>query len=262
MKWWVIGKQSGALDPFYGTQHQAEQAGADVAAGPFNTRRQAEQWITNYNATTGGGGQGGGGPSPGHGGPPPSGTRLQAAIAAAARASIGHCYIYGGAPGRNGQACWDCSSAVNFWVGVEAGAAIPGFPPGTYDGSVHGPSTLGWLGWLGIGVFGITRAQVVAGDIMCWQTHMGVAVSNTDMISALNPGPTTEQTPIDGLIPGETLNPLRLHAVDPGVTGIGVIALGGTAAIEGDARGIAQLVKAMVPLQQAARSIGRPRRVP
>lgn len=262
MKWWVIGKQDGQLLAFYGTQHQAEAAAAIVAAGPFSSRKQADQWIANYIATTGQGGPGGGGPSTGHSGPPPSGTRLQAAIAAAARASIGHCYLYGGAPGRNGQACWDCSSAVNFWVGVEAGAAIPGYPPGTYDGTSHGPSTITWLGWLGVGVFGITRGQVAAGDIMCWQTHMGVAISNTDMISALQTSQGTQQTSIDGLIPGETLNPLRLHAVDPGVTGIGVIALGGTAAVEGDARGIAQLVKAMVPLQQAARSVGRPRRVP
>lgn len=186
----------------------------------------------------------------------PARRRVAAGIAQAAINSIGHAYAWGGAPGRDGLAPWDCSSATNFWVSAENGQAIPGYPPGRYDGTVHGPSTLGWLAWLGQGVAAISRADVTAGDIMCWQTHMGVAVSRTDMVSALNPADGTQRTQIDGLIPGELLTPMRLRSVDPSLTGIGVIGLAGTSLVEADTRAVARLVRDMVPLHQLARSIG------
>lgn len=255
MTWWAIGP-AGSTSSAGAQQAPNRRAAVRIAAaygdavlaGPFATEAQAASWTQ----------AGPGAPGPGGGGPgrTRSGTRLQAVIAQAAIAAIGHCYLWGGVPGKDGAACWDCSSAVNFWVGVEAGAAIPGYPPGGYDGTVHGPSTLGWLDWLGRGVFLITRTEVTAGDIMCWQTHMGVAISNTEMVSALNPGQGTQRTGIDGLTAGETLNTLRLHAVDPSVTGIGVIDFTGTAGLENDTRAIARFVKSTVPLRQLARSIG------
>lgn len=184
------------------------------------------------------------------------GRQILQAIAQAALASIGHCYFYSGAPGPRGLDCWDCSSATNWWIGAVAGQAIPDFPAGTYDGREHGPSTLGWLGWIGQGVYPLQRQDVGAGDIICWTTHMGVAVSNTEMVSALNPTATTLRTAIDGLIAGEQMTPMRLLHVDPSESGLGIVGLVGTAGIERDARAIARSVRDFVPLHQLAHGFG------
>src|SRR6266487_2032844 len=71
-------------------------------------------------------------------GPNPTGNQ----IAVDALAYQGHCYRFGGAPGRDGSGCWDCSSFANWVIGHDMGLAIPGHKPGGYDGSAHGPSTL------------------------------------------------------------------------------------------------------------------------
>jgi cell wall-associated NlpC family hydrolase len=185
-----------------------------------------------------------------------AGARVARVIADAALASIGHQYVWGGAPGPLGLNGWDCSSATDWWVAVAAGQAIPGFPPGTYKGQVHGPTTVSWHAWIGIGVVEIPRAAVQAGDIMLFDTHMGVAVSNSDMVSALNPVDGTQRTPIDGLMPGETLDTLRLKSVDPSLTGLGVITLPGAGRIDADARAIARLARDMVRTNTALRTVG------
>lgn len=111
---------------------------------------------------------------------------------------LGHIYKYGGAPGRNGQSPWDCSSFCNWVFGHDMGAAIPGYGPGKYDGSVHGPPTGSWAVWPGIR--SISASEVQAGDIVIWPTHMGIAISNTDMVSATGPDgtPSTKKDPIHG----------------------------------------------------------------
>jgi cell wall-associated NlpC family hydrolase len=119
------------------------------------------------------------------------------AIAAAAQASIGHAYEFGGAPGTDGSHPWDCSSAVNYWTAVDCGLPIPGFPAGRYNGSEHGPPTGAWLLWGYLQH--VNRKDVIAGDILVYQTHMGVAVSNTDMISAQTPASGTRESTIDGM---------------------------------------------------------------
>lgn len=118
-----------------------------------------------------------------------------AGIADTALRYQGHAYRFGGAPGKNGQNPWDCSSFVNFVVGIERGMAIPGYGPGRYDGSSHGPSTPQWAVWPGTKM--VKRNEVMAGDIIVWVGHMGIAVDNTRMISALNPKSTTRITTID-----------------------------------------------------------------
>lgn len=117
-------------------------------------------------------------------------------VVAAAQAGVGHCYLYGGAPGTNGKSCWDCSSFANWCVGKVAGLSIPGFPNGTYTGAVHGPATTEWGTWGGLTHIG--RADVQAGDIVVWTGHMGIAISNKDMISAHDPAQGTSPGPIDG----------------------------------------------------------------
>ena len=117
-------------------------------------------------------------------------------IAAVAQQYVGHAYSYGGAPGSDGSQPWDCSSFVNFVTSIKLGLAIPGYAPGKYDGSTHGPVTGQWGIWPGLGH--VSRAAVIAGDIIVWAGHMGIAVDNQHMVSALNERQGTLVTPIEG----------------------------------------------------------------
>lgn len=106
-----------------------------------------------------------------------------------------HCYRFGGVPGRDGSQCWDCSSFVNYVAAVKLGLPIPGYAAGKYDGGVHGPATGQWAVWPGLNK--VSRSEVQAGDIIVWPGHMGIAISNTTMISALNPRSRTVVSSID-----------------------------------------------------------------
>lgn len=113
----------------------------------------------------------------------------------------GHAYVFGGAPGKDGSHGWDCSSFVNFVVGVKAGKAIPGYGPGRYDGSTHGPTTVQWAAWTGFS--SVKRSDVQAGDIIVWADHMGIATDANNYISAHSPakGTTVTNIPTSGLGP-------------------------------------------------------------
>jgi cell wall-associated NlpC family hydrolase len=106
----------------------------------------------------------------------------------------GHAYAYGGAPGKNGTDPWDCSSMYNWVIGHDFNHAIPG--ASNYDGSSHGPPTGSWGIWPGLQH--IQSNEVQAGDLIVWVGHMGMAISNTQMISALNSNLGTLVTPIAG----------------------------------------------------------------
>lgn len=111
----------------------------------------------------------------------------------------GHAYVYGGAPGPNGDNPWDCSSFCNYVLATQLHIPIPG---GAYNPSTHGPATTSYLGF-GVGV---QANQVEAGDLCVSSTHMGIAINNTQMISALNPSLTTEVTGIaNGMPSGESV---------------------------------------------------------
>lgn len=245
--WWVgwdITTQSKYVftaSSWLAANNKAAAQGGALLSGPYDTQVAADSaaGIQPPPGGSGGGGSGGGG------GGGVSGPRLDVmdTIVAAAQGTIGHCYLYGGAPGPDFTGCWDCSSATNSWVGHWAGQAIPGYGAGQYDGTEHGPSTIGWLSSVGSIVFEIARSDVLGGDIMCWNTHMGVAIDSDNMISALNPSQGTAQTQIDGLIPGETLNCLRLIAVDPDGVGIGLPTGQDSAAIEMYTRDMAATAK-------------------
>jgi cell wall-associated NlpC family hydrolase len=120
----------------------------------------------------------------------------QAPIASIALGYLGHAYRFGGAPGVNAQNPWDCSSMVNYVVGVKSGHAIPGYAPGAYHGTTHGPSTPQWAIWNGL--TSLDRREVSSGDIIVWAGHMGIAVDNDRYVSALNPTSTTRVETIDG----------------------------------------------------------------
>ena len=110
----------------------------------------------------------------------------------------GHDYLYGGAPGKSGQNPWDCSSFCNWVIGHDSGRAIPGYGPGQYDGSVHGPPTGSWIAWM----THISQNQAQAGDLVVSATHMGIVIGPNQMISALNTSLKTRITPIAGYFTG------------------------------------------------------------
>lgn len=112
-------------------------------------------------------------------------------------------YIWGGAPAA-GPGHWDCSSFANWVIGHDERRPIPGFRAGTYTGSVHGPTTVSWAAWNGAQT--IPRGQARAGDLCIWPLfHMGIAISGTQMISALNPSLGTAVTGIDRTAGGPLL---------------------------------------------------------
>lgn len=121
-------------------------------------------------------------------------------LAGIAQGYQGHAYKFGGAPGPGGTDPWDCSSMVNFIVALKMGWAIPGYKPGQYDGKTHGPATGQWAVWPGL--TRVTESEVQAGDIIVWTGHMGIAISNTHMVSALNEREGTRETVINGTAPG------------------------------------------------------------
>jgi hypothetical protein len=171
-----------------------------------------QQAISTANVgTSGGSGSAGGGGGAGQGG------STGQAIAQDALKYKGHAYLYGGAPGTSGKNPWDCSSFVNWVVGHDMGLGIPTMSH--YDGSTHGPATGSWLTWSGCKT--IPRKSVAAGDIMVWQTHMGIAISNTQMISARDPAEGTGIDTITGDIPGELLVPRRLNVIAQAASGKG-----------------------------------------
>jgi cell wall-associated NlpC family hydrolase len=132
------------------------------------------------------------------------GTIPAGGIAAAALKYQGHGYLYGGAPGPNGLGDWDCSSFCNWVIGHDMKMSIPGAPNGTYNPFNHGPATLSWITW-GTAVSHNAK-DAVAGNICVWETHMGIALGNGKMISALNPRLGTMVTTIaGGAPPGELL---------------------------------------------------------
>lgn len=134
------------------------------------------------------------------GGTPNVGT--QSGIAGIAVQYVGHAYLFGGAPGFDGSRPWDCSSFVNWIVSVKAGLAIPGNGPGKYKGTSHGPTTGVWAIWTGMA--SVSRANVQAGDILVWGSHMGIATSNSQYVSAHSPAEKTTVKPI----PTSGLGPL------------------------------------------------------
>jgi len=113
-------------------------------------------------------------------------------IADIAKGYIGHAYRFGGAPGRDGTKPWDCSSFLNWVVGVRAGGAIPGYAPGKYDGSVHGPTSGQWAVWPGL--VHLKAADMQPGDILVYSGHVAIVVDSGHVVSALNPREGTKIT--------------------------------------------------------------------
>ena len=186
----------------------------------------------------------------------PGGTPIAAQVAEWCLGQIGHCYVFGGAPGPDFTSCCDCSSFANYAWGRVGQQSIPDWPNGTYDGSQHGPSTLGWLADQGRTVGAIDRSEVSAGDLMVWQTHMGIAISNDQMMSAQDPANGVQQSGIDGFIPGETLTCLRMAVSGGGSISIPVPVFGSSSQIDAIVRSIAGDAIDLVGIGMQARAMG------
>ncbi len=125
------------------------------------------------------------------------------AIASNAVNDVGHAYALGGAPGTNFQNPWDCSSAVSKWLGHDFGLRLPGSSKPGYDGSSHGPGSWQYISWSGAK----TVSTPSAGCLVIWPGmgaagHIGIAVSGSQMVSALNPALGTRVTDILATKPG------------------------------------------------------------
>jgi cell wall-associated NlpC family hydrolase len=124
------------------------------------------------------------------------GTASGEAIAQDALKYQGASYVWAGAPG-SGAGHWDCSSFVNAVVGRDLGMAIPMYGAGKYIGQAHGPNTLIWLAWPGAK----RTSTPEPGTLVIWQTHMGICLGGTKMISALNGQLGTQVTTIAAAAP-------------------------------------------------------------
>lgn len=150
---------------------------------------------------------------------------LGAAIAADARRYEGQTYVYGGPADRPGD--WDCSSYVSYVLGHDLRLGLPGgrwgdpgFPP-----NAHGPVVLSYVDWTGAYAVPLPSA----GDLCCWagegpDGHIGIAIDQDHMISALNPSLGVMITPIQGTGPASA--PLVYRRLR-GVVGGPVFPVGG-----------------------------------
>ena len=120
-------------------------------------------------------------------------------------------YVWGGAT----PAGWDCSGSVNYVANRIAGLPIPGYAPRTLTG--HGPTTWGWLAWAPAHMLRIAAANVQAGDIVLWQTHMGIMINTTQYVSAYDTTEGTVVQPVHGGGPiGEVATFWRYRLGTPG----------------------------------------------
>lgn len=113
-------------------------------------------------------------------------------IIADAQKYSGHKYVYGGPS--NPTSGWDCSSFVSYVLGHDLGLPIPGgsWASVTGNGADHGPTADEYLTWSGATT--VAASTVQPGDLLCWDTHVGFAVSATEMFSAYDTASGTVQT--------------------------------------------------------------------
>lgn len=134
-------------------------------------------------------------PAAAGGGQVGAGSATGQAIANKALSYKGTGYVWGGRADRPGN--WDCSSFVSYVLGHDFGMTLPGghhfgdpgFPPHS-----HGPVTTDFYR---VGQQ-ISREQVQAGDLVIWHPHIGIAISNTTMVSARSHTLGTGTSTIDG----------------------------------------------------------------
>lgn len=126
-------------------------------------------------------------------------TTTDSAIANDALKYEGSPYTWGGSPGVNigptGIGNHDCSSFATWVLAHDLNLAAPGITP-PWNGDSHGPVVAEYVLWSGAS--GVSKENVQAGDLILFppDTHMGIATSNTEFISAEDPASGTSVAPI------------------------------------------------------------------
>ena len=116
-------------------------------------------------------------------------------IAADAQRYIGHPYVWGG---------WDCSGMVSHVLSADLGLALPGYRAGLFQGPPpHGPVVSVYIAWSGARNVGIPAP----GDLVCFgpDVHIGIAISASRMVSALNPQLGTQESDIGSTATGQII---------------------------------------------------------
>lgn len=147
--------------------------GKGVAPVTYTQEQQQQANLTAYLSQAAGGGGAAAGSGVG-------GLFGTSAIATDALKYVGSGYVFGGNADRPGN--WDCSSFTSYVLGHDLGHFLPGgkwgdpgFPP-----HAHGPTTGSYALW----GTALNSSQVGAGDLVVWSTHMGIATSNSEIVSA------------------------------------------------------------------------------
>lgn len=119
-----------------------------------------------------------------------------------------HNYHYGGPPPIGTV---DCSSWVSEVLGKDLGMNIPGgaWAKVTASGTQHGPDTLSYIAWSGATTVGHSASDAKPGDLVVWQTHMGICIGANQMISAQDEALGTGTANIH--MAGEVLFVRRIH---------------------------------------------------
>lgn len=121
----------------------------------------------------------------------------------------GHPYVYGQ---------WDCSGFVNHVLGEDLGFVLPGGIRHYSGPPPHGPVVEDYAAWGGATTI---PGPPAAGDLVVWpglgpNGHIGICVSATHMISALNPQYGTIVTPIANNGPNNRYIFRRVHGAGGG----------------------------------------------
>jgi cell wall-associated NlpC family hydrolase len=105
-------------------------------------------------------------------------------------------YVFGGWSPVTG---WDCSGFAANILGIHFGLILPEMKV-PYTGQEHGPDAASYRHWdQAVKIDGDKNA--IAGDLLIWDTHIGFALDNYYMLSALNETYGTAVTPIAGFGP-------------------------------------------------------------
>ncbi len=110
------------------------------------------------------------------------GSSTGAAVAATAASWVGKVpYRWGG----EDPSGWDCSGFVTYVLHTQNGIDLPS--------NVH-TTAAGFLIWGGATT--VPRSECSPGDLVCWASHIGIAVSSSEMINAPTFGHMTERARI------------------------------------------------------------------
>lgn len=90
---------------------------------------------------------------------------------------------------------WDCSGCFGYTMAAQLGCrSLPGVPESWYaDMSFHPGPADAYMHWEDL--FTVHNQEPIVGDVLCWPTHVGVAISPTLMVSALSPSYGTYVSP-------------------------------------------------------------------